>query len=791
MGWFNPFEGGGGNAKSVAAENITVGALADGMTATTQSDNDNSDKLATTAYVDKAIDNLPEPMVFQGSVGQDGTITELPDASAANLGYVYKVITDGASGPGSKKGDTVISNGTTWVLIPSGDEPSGTVTEVAAGAGLITDQVLGGAITESGVIKANLASETALTGEKVYNVGVNNEGQLAVKVPWENEVEISETEPTDSEVELWVDLSETTTIHIPTIKDDTTSEEELWSSSKVSEELDKKVDKVSGKQLSTNDYTTAEKTKLSGIAEGATRVIIDSALSETSTNPVENRVINSAISSLNTSISNEVSRATTAEGSLQTNINNEATRAQGIESGLQTSIDEEVARAKGVETTLETSISNEVSRATEVESALQADLESLKNYTGYESTEVLGVQIDYANKTSTRLAGAANLTAGADFNQFSIYGGRKRCNVADDGAINAYYGDSTYVEDGSNGQVMVYQPKFYYKVVPLKLEKISDGQGYHIRKANYYISAAPRNGFRLHPAFIGPDNVEYDNYLTGAYEASLYDTSESTYILDDAQVADFAADKICSIANAKPMSGLTQNLNRANCDKLATNRGSNWHNTTLAIESAEQLLMMVEFGTMNFQDALGKGVTDLASGSGNESLVTGSTSSLGNASGKAEGIEGKSSVSYRGRENPYGNIWAFVQGLTIWGDGNQKSGLPYVSKDFAFAENTLDNYESVGFTTAGVNGYISAMGYGNPEYDWVFLASETSGNSTVPVGDYQYYTTNLNGYRVGLLGGAWNVGFQAGSFDWALDASPSARYRHVGGRAATWSGNTN
>ena len=34
-------------------------------------------------------------------------------------------------------------------------------------------------------------------------------------------------------------------------------------------DLDNKVDKVSGKGLSTNDYTTAEKTKLSGVANGA------------------------------------------------------------------------------------------------------------------------------------------------------------------------------------------------------------------------------------------------------------------------------------------------------------------------------------------------------------------------------------------------------------------------------------------------------------------------------------------------------------------------------------------
>ena len=34
-------------------------------------------------------------------------------------------------------------------------------------------------------------------------------------------------------------------------------------------DINNKVDKVSGKELSTNDYTTEEKTKLSGIAAGA------------------------------------------------------------------------------------------------------------------------------------------------------------------------------------------------------------------------------------------------------------------------------------------------------------------------------------------------------------------------------------------------------------------------------------------------------------------------------------------------------------------------------------------
>lgn len=61
-----------------------------------------------------------------------------------------------------------------------------------------------------------------------------------------------------------------------------------------------KVDKVAGKGLSTNDYTTTEKTKLAGIAEGANKTVVDNALSTSSTNPVQNKVVNTAISDLKT-----------------------------------------------------------------------------------------------------------------------------------------------------------------------------------------------------------------------------------------------------------------------------------------------------------------------------------------------------------------------------------------------------------------------------------------------------------------------------------------------------------
>lgn len=113
---------------------------------------------AVKGYVDDAIDALPEPMVFKGSLGTGGTITTLPAASSSNEGWTYKVITAGTyASQAAKVGDTFISDGTAWVLIPSGDEPSGTVTSVGltVPTGL---SVSGSPITSSGTLAVTFAS---------------------------------------------------------------------------------------------------------------------------------------------------------------------------------------------------------------------------------------------------------------------------------------------------------------------------------------------------------------------------------------------------------------------------------------------------------------------------------------------------------------------------------------------------------------------------------------------------------------------------------------------------------
>ena len=197
---------------------------------------------------------------------------------------------------------------------------------------------------------------------------------------------------------------------------------------------------------------------------------------------------------------------------------------------------------------------------------------------------------------------------------------------------------------GTPVQVMVEQPKFYYKVTPLKLEAISGGKGFHLRKARYYVSDYHISGYKLHPSFL-INGVEKDFIYPSAFEGSIFDTSANACLLADEQVADFNTDKLCSIANAKPCSGLTQLLTRPNSRKLANNRGSGWQLQFIHTISASQLLFMIEYASFNSQTAIGLGVVSKSSGTGNESELTGKTSSLGNSSGMASGTNGLVSIS--------------------------------------------------------------------------------------------------------------------------------------------------
>lgn len=431
--------------------------------------------------------------------------------------------------------------------------------------------------------------------------------------------------------------------------------------------------------------------------------------------------------------------------------------------------------------------------------ALQAEITDIQSYIGYTDADIYGVEVDFKNKKFTRLAGAVGKTPGDAFNGVKAFGGRKRCNVTDEGKVVAYFGDAGYSETGvltsaitkgegdnirtyaakTKVQVMVEQPKFYYKVVPLELEKIQGGKGFHMRKARYYVSDTMKAGFKLHPAFI-KDGKEKNFIYLSAYEGCTYDTSASAYKLNDAQDVDWTDDVLASIANAKPTSGLAQSgATRNGFRTIAAKRGLGWSQETVQAATATELLFLIEYASFDMQSKIGAGVTTKTDdGATSMTEITGATTTLGNKSGQVINTNGYSVVAYRGEENPFGNIWKWIDGINVY---NKNEGSVYIA-DHGFKDDTnAAPYSDAGITICGSNGYVSAFAY-NEDFDWLFIASEVLGNSSLPVGDYFWQNKAYNGYTVAALGGYWFSGSGAGGFGWHVYNASGARNRAVGGR---------
>ena len=429
---------------------------------------------------------------------------------------------------------------------------------------------------------------------------------------------------------------------------------------------------------------------------------------------------------------------------------------------------------------------------------------------------VMGVEIDLTNNSVKRMGDNQYWSAGEDYNQSPVYGNRRRCNVTDDGKIVAFFGDEAYTETGAletqvgdvvvgtKVQCMVMQPKFYYKRIPVRLEKQVDDtyqvKGYHMTKWIDLISPTARDGFKLHPAFKKGD-VELDYYFIGENDGCI--ETSGTYDLTDSgtlSASPYTGQKFSSIAGAKPASGATvagvsatgnKNLTRDAVRKLCANRGVDWIQEDITIASAEQMLFVVEYATFNIQavSVFGAGVTNLPWVDNiNNSVPNPANTTLGNGSGKItvkythNGTAYNVDVPvYRGVKNPFGNIWKFIDGFlrkhsasndcneAYWQDG---------SKDFSDA---IADYIATGFSCATKEGYIKAFGY-SEDCDFMYMTSKVGGDSNRPVGDYYYVNMSNNNIYIARLGAYWNHGASSGLFCWNLNYVASVRGCTFGGR---------
>ena len=390
------------------------------------------------------------------------------------------------------------------------------------------------------------------------------------------------------------------------------------------------------------------------------------------------------------------------------------------------------------------------------------------------SAPILGVIADWKNNTYTRTDDAVGLTAGANFDQFKMYGQRRRCIVADDRTILAFYGDEAYTETGkltqavtknettypvgTSCQVMVYQPKFYYKVTPLTLEDNPYG-GQIMRKAKYQISQEQYHGFRNHPCF-GRNGVDTNYVLFAAYEAGTQN-SNSTYVSDSTSAT--IGTKLASVAGVYPFYANKALDKTISTDyvtlarNLANARGTGWQTADILSASCTQLLFMIENASMNSQECIGDGVQDYNSASVGVTYTfpveTGKTTSLGNASGKVvilnieNFVYDVEAVTYRGEENLWGNVGCKVDGITVRNSEvshpvNTVYGTVYWA-DRDFETNKLTSpYNASGIYFSRTRGYVSSFGY-SAGCDWMFIPTTVDGDSSLPVGDNFYPMTDL------------------------------------------------
>ena len=368
-----------------------------------------------------------------------------------------------------------------------------------------------------------------------------------------------------------------------------------------------------------------------------------------------------------------------------------------------------------------------------------------------------------------------------DFNNHVIWGGMKRCNLSDAGVVNAWYGDAGFAADGSNGQVMVWVPKFWYKAA-----NNTPSSGYN----SYWISGQPLSGYKVHPAFI-KNGVEMNGFYIGAFQACTYDVSGSAYNLTDAAGVDTTAttgDKLASRSAAKPTSGKNNSITLPLFRILAQNRGSGWNLQNFNQICAIQLLYLVEYASFYSQSVLSNAVTDITDdGTTNMAVNSGFTAGvgtggvdLGNTSGEVAITHYQTSqtthaMSYRGVENFYGNIWTWVDGLNI------NNFVPWVA-DHGFVSSTYASpYVTTGLTLVSSSGdYVTAIGFG-AGCDYAFLGTAVAGSSSTYLTDGLYTTT---GDMAAFFGGHWNSGAIAGAFSWALLNPASSVDRSVGARLA-------
>ena len=502
---------------------------------------------------------------------------------------------------------------------------------------------------------------------------------------------------------------------------------------------------------------------------------------------------------------------------------NAGTTAEYINNSIAEKIEKHITINVIVDNASNVTITLDSSEIYVTEKDLENALQNAKLYSG-KNYGIKRLITDNTLPTWTRIADAEGLTANAtkngtevanDFDNLYPWSHIRKCNVdAATGQVLAYYGETGFQADGSNGEVMVKIPEFWWK-----RERLPDefGNVYEY----IYIADYARAGYKKSEEFfvgayiISTETTEGDTIIAHSRSGAIpkYNTTKANFrnyakalgegwqlmdyhyfLLQMLYLVEYAhynsqsmlGNGIVGFNTAKALIA-ENNVNRIIVSSVGTGL---WVGKTICIGATDawnssvaadrEITSIEDYNdgqvtgkAIHFNgDPVNIAVNNVIWGSAQK---TGENDSLGNASGCLIN-DSYHSVNYRGIENIFGHMWQHIDGLNI------KDYIAYICKDPASYENDKFDapYEKIGYVNAETtDSYIKKLGL-DEKHPEVALPTEIGASSSTGACD-NYWCAEGN--KIAYVGGSFYYYWsKAGFFAWSCSTASGCTTWSCGAR---------
>ena len=314
------------------------------------------------------------------------------------------------------------------------------------------------------------------------------------------------------------------------------------------------------------------------------------------------------------------------------------------------------------------------------------------------------------------------------FDNYMPWMGMEEYNISiNTGEFIAKKGDPGFYRGDVNYPVLVKIPEFYYKI---------EKSGTIFR---YYVADGPVDGFDLHPG----SGCYICRYEMGEVNGSTPTGCSGRSVLTD------------------KTRGTLRNYTR--------DMASGFQLYDFAAWCAVGLLYRVEFADWDSQEKINRGIV-------NDSSVhkTGETDAMVYHTGRAAGgLINTAAVQYRWIENPWGNVFEWIDGINV------NNRVPYIcTEPESYADDTTSNYTSSGITLPN-SGWIKGLGFSSV-FPWALLPDTTGGGSaTTYIPDY---INSSAGWSVVDVSGCYTNASIAGLFFFDASQSSGISSQYIGAR---------